>query len=171
MVGFTDDRTLHVLRSIPMNQLRDLMIAASEYDVPRLLAQWRWLVPETATPLFISALGDWVFGHPDGSLWVLSVLEGSYGEVARNAAEYNTFNKQAEWLEKTFIAGWQVIAAGHSMQPSRDECLGWKLHPLLGGKFEIGNLQLFSMAVYQSLMGQLHRQLQQRSALTPQKKS
>jgi hypothetical protein len=154
-----------------MDQLRPLMIEASEYDVSPLLAEWRWLVPESATPLFISAFGDWVFGHPDGSLWALSVLEGSYGTVAQNAAEYNTLNKSTEWLEKTFIAGWQVIAAGNGMQPDKDQCLGWKLHPLLGGKFEVANLQLFSMLVYQSLMGQLHRQLQQRSAPPPKKKS
>jgi hypothetical protein len=40
----------------------------STYDVPRLLSEWHWLVPETATPLFISALGDWVFGHPEKML-------------------------------------------------------------------------------------------------------
>ena len=154
-----------------MNQMRALMIDASQYDTSRLLAEWRWLVPETATPLFISAFGDWVFGHPDGSLWALSVLEGSYDQVAKNAAEYNTLNKSAEWLEKTFIAGWQVIAAGHGMQPGKDECLGWKVHPLLGGKFEVANLQLFSMLVYQSIMGQLHRQLQQRPAPPPKRKS
>jgi hypothetical protein len=153
-----------------MDQLRPLMIRASEYDAAQLLSEWRWLVPETATPLFISAFGDWVFGHPDGSLWMLSVLEGTYGEVAKDAAEYNTLNKSVEWLEKTFIAGWLVIAAGNGMEPGKDQCLGWKLHPLLGGQFEVANLQLFSMAVYQSLMGQLHRQLQQRSAPPPRKK-
>lgn len=88
-------------------------------------------------------------------------LKGTYEQVARNAAEYNTLNKSAEWLDKTFIAGWQPIAAGHGLEPKQDECLGWKVHPLIGGKFEVANLQLFSMRVYQSLMGQLHRQLQQ----------
>ncbi len=154
-----------------MNPLRALMLDASEFEVSRLLAEWRWLVPKTATPLFISAFGDWVLGHPDGSLWVLSVLQGEYLPVAMNASEYNALKNSAEWLEKTFIAGWQVIAAGHGLQPGKNACLGWKLHPLLGGKFEVANLQIFSMAVYQSLMGQLHRQLQQRSNPTPKKKS
>jgi hypothetical protein len=143
-----------------MQPLRALMIHASEYDVPRLLADWRWIVPATATPLFISAFGDWVFGHPDGSLWRLGLLEGNYTQVARDSAEYNTLNKSAEWLEETFLAAWQVIAAGHGMQPSKDQCIGWTVHPALGGKFEVANLQLFDMAVYQCLMGQLHRQLQ-----------
>ena len=146
-----------------MSELRPFMIEASRYETPRLLAEWRWLVPSTDTPLFISVFGDWVFGHSDDSLWVLSVLEGTYSRVAHNAAEYNTLNKSADWLDKTFIAGWQPIAAGHGLLPNKDECLGWKVHPLIGGKLEAANLQVFSMLVYQSIMGQLHRQLQQRA--------
>jgi len=136
------------------------MVEAGKYEVDDFLREWSWLVPPDGTPLFISAFGDWVFGKPDGSLWVLSVLEGTYLQVARNSNEYNTFNKSADWLEKTFIAGWLPIAAGNGLEPQLDECLGWKLHPLLGGKLEVANLQLFSMPLYQSLMGQLHRQFQ-----------
>jgi len=149
--------------------MRALKIDAGKYETSSLLAEWGWLVPKNQTPLFISAFGDWVFGHPDGSLWLLSVLEGTYQRIAQNSTEYNTLNKSREWLEKTFIAGWQVIAAEHGLEPGKDECLGWKLHPLLGGKFETANLQIFSMAVYQSLMGQLHRQLQARTQ-KPKKK-
>ena len=154
-----------------MTALRPLMIDASKYNTSQLLSEWRWLVPLTDTPLFISAFGDWVFGHSDGSLWVLSVLEGTYERVATNSAEYNALNKSTEWLEKTFIAGWLPIAAGHGLEPKAEECLGWQLHPLLGGKFEVGNLKIFSMAVYQSLMGQLHRQLQRQDSSSPKKKS
>ena len=137
------------------------MIAVAQYDCAALLVDWSWRVPPADTPLFISAFGDWVFGNPDGSLWVLSVLEGDYTQVARNAQEYNTLNKSSEWLDQIFIAGWLAIAAGHGLIPGKDQCLGWRVHPRVGGKFESSNLQLFDMVVYQSLMGQLHRQLQQ----------
>jgi hypothetical protein len=141
-------------------QMRALMIHASEYDVQRLLCDWHWIVPVAATPLFLSAFGDWVFAHPDGSLWMLSVLEGTYSQIARDATEYNTLNKSTRWLESTFIANWQAVAARDGMQPGKDECLGWKVHPLMGGEFDVANMQIFSMAVYQKLMGQMHRQLQ-----------
>jgi hypothetical protein len=142
----------------PSEQLmRPLMVDVAEYDVPRLLTEWQWLLPTTDTPLFVSALGDWVFGAPDGSLWCLSVLEGDYRQIASDARQYNTLNKSAEWLDQTFLASWQEIALRHGLDPTIHECLGWKLHPLLGGKFEVDNLKVFSMVVYQSLMGQLHR--------------
>jgi hypothetical protein len=90
------------------------------------------------------------------------VLDGDYFMVAKNATEYNTLNKSSDWLDETFIASWLSIAATHDLNPSKDECLGWKIHPLLGGKFEVANLQVFSMVVYQSIMGQLHRQMRER---------
>ena len=39
------------------------------------------------------------------------------------------------------------------------QCLGWKVHPIIGGALDKTNLQLFSVHMYQSLMGQLFRQL------------
>ena len=147
-----------------MAELRPLMIEAARFDVAALRTEWQWLVPSTDIPLFISAFGDWVFGSPNGSLWVLSVLDGSYTQVARNAREYNTLNKSSEWIEQTFGAGWLPIAARQGLVPEEHQCLGWRVHPLLGGKFESANLQVFSMLVYQSVMGQLHQQHQQRQA-------
>lgn len=148
------------------------MSGVSGHDVPSLLTEWKWLVPESDTPLFISAFGDWVFGNPDGSLWVLSVLEGSYEQVAKNGDEYNSLNKSEKWLNQIFIAEWLPIAIENGLIPSQTECIGWRLHPLLGGKFEVANLQIFSMLVYQTIMGQLHRQLRERQPQqpTPEKK-
>ena len=128
-----------------------------------LLASWRWLVPTLATPLFITVFGDWVFGAPDGSLWALSVLEGTYWQIAESSGDYNRLKTSFEWLGETFIAGWQEIAHRHGLVPGVDECIGWKVHPMLGGAFEKENLQIFSMSAYQRLMGQLHQEIAARS--------
>jgi len=146
--------------------IRPLMYEASHYDIPRLLAEWHWLVPPEHTPLYISAFGDWVLSAPDGSVWVLCTLDGDYFMAAKNAAEYNTLKKSSDWLDETFIAGWLGIATSHGLNPAKDECLGWKIHPTLGGKFEVSNLQVFGMLVYQSIMGQLHRQIRERQPST-----
>jgi hypothetical protein len=150
---------------------RPFIVDIENTNTSSLLAEWRWLVPETETPLLLSALGDWVFGARDGSFWLLSALEGSYSKIAESSVEFNQLYKSQEWVEETFLVSWFEIALGNEIKPSESECVGWKVHPLLGGKFEVANLQLFSMLVYQSLMGQLHRQLQQRPAVPAEKKS
>ncbi|MEO1350917.1 MAG: T6SS immunity protein Tdi1 domain-containing protein [Cyanobacteria bacterium J06635_15] len=136
------------------------MTKPSEQAIQDCLPYWSWLVPTDATPLFLSAFGDWVFGHPDGSLFVLSLLEGAYEKVANNADEFNQLNKSSEWREEIFIAGWFPIALENGIVPDLNECIGWKNHPILGGEFSVDNLQIFDMHVYQSLMSQLHAQLQ-----------
>ena len=140
--------------------LPPFMVAAESFDVEDLLVPWRWLVPPEATPLFVSVFGDWVFGASDGSLWALSLLEGTYSQIASSGAEYNRLKSSFEWLDNTFMAGWQEIAHRHGLVPAVDECIGWRVHPALGGPFAKENLEVFSMRVYQHLMGQLHQQLQ-----------
>jgi hypothetical protein len=138
---------------------RAFMLPAERYDVPRLLHDWQWLLPPHQTELFVTVLGDWIFGAPDGSLWCLSALEGTYTQVAANSAEYNRFRQSAQWMNATFNADWQLIGERHGLRPNDAQCLGWRLHPRIGGTFTPANLQVFDMAAYQGLMGQLHRQL------------
>ena len=53
-----------------------------------------------------------------------------------------------------------VIAIENGIKPSEFECIGWKIHPMIGGEFSVDNLQVFDMQVYQSLMSQLHARIQ-----------
>jgi Domain of unknown function (DUF1851) len=138
---------------------RSLLVEANQYETASLLSEWEWLVPNDATPIYLSAMGDWVFGQSNGSLWFLSVLDGAYYQVADNAKTFNELNKSEEWINETFLADWLQIALIKGLTPNLNECLGWKTHPILGGKFEVNNLQIFSMLVYQSIMGQLFRQI------------
>jgi hypothetical protein len=52
-----------------------------------------------------------------------------------------------------------VIARAHNLVPGKDECLAWISPPALGGPFEVSNLRVSSMLVWQTLMGQLHEAL------------
>jgi hypothetical protein len=145
---------------MPETPLPEFMMSTDDVDTESLLLPWRWLVPPSVTPLFLSVFGDWVFGAPDGSIWALSVLEGQFWRIATNSAEYNRLKSSFEWLDENFVAGWQQIAHRHGLVPTQNQCIGWKVHPILGGPFEPANLQLFDTLAYQHLMGQLHRQLQ-----------
>ncbi|MCF2858403.1 DUF1851 domain-containing protein [Pseudoalteromonas sp. SMS1] len=132
----------------------------STAEITVLLPQWSWLVPTDSTALFLTAFGDWVFGNPNGSLSVLSVLEGTFEQVASSGQEFNQLNKSPEWCCETFLSDWYSLAMTNGIVPSEGECIGWKVHPIVGGEFSVSNLQIFSMDVYQSLMAQLHAKVQ-----------
>jgi hypothetical protein len=140
-------------------RMRDLAISCADLDWRPLLVEWDWLVPPDHTPLLIGAFGDWVIGAPDGSHWSLDLLEGQYTRIAANSAEFNVAKRDEENLNLWFSADWVTIASERGIIPATTECLGWKVHPRLGGPFAVENIQIFSLRVYQALMGQLHRQL------------
>jgi Domain of unknown function (DUF1851) len=148
---------------VESDEPRPFMIEAAYYNTEGLLEDWRWLVPPTETPLLLSAMGDWVFGRPDGAIAKLDILEGRYDTITRNSNEFNSLKRSEKWLEKNFSSAWVIIARVNGLVPTRDQCLGWKIPPILGGKFSVTNLALVPMAVYQTIQGQLHRQIQGRT--------
>jgi hypothetical protein len=91
-------------------------------------------------------------------------------QIATNSEQYNAMKTSTEWLNEDCCPDWQPVAAGNGMLPDEAECLGWRAHPYLGGEMEIENLQVSSILVYQSLMGQLHRQLSARQPASLTKK-
>lgn len=143
--------------------MRALALSCADIDCALLLKDWNWLVPDGHRPLMIGAFGDWIMGAPDSSLWSLELLEGTYTRIAENPEAFNHAKLDPDNLNLWFMAEWVEIADRHGLVPSADECLGWKIHPILGGPFEAKNIEVFALIVYQSIMGQMFRQLHQAS--------
>ena len=138
---------------------RALAISCDDMDCSRLLNEWRWLVPEDAVPLMIGIFGDWIFSTPDGSHWHLDLLEGQFQRIAKDSNDFNAKKNVKQNRENWFGSNWADIALELGMIPDDDECLGWKIAPVLGGSFSVDNIQVFTLVVYQSCNGQLFHQL------------
>lgn len=142
-------------RVLPLN------IELSNLNLADLLAEWRWVVPADYTAIQMTKFGDWFFADPVGRVFLLDLIEGNLCQVASSVAEYNqlknTSDKQTDW----FLDGLVFRCDSEGLQLHEGECYGWKIHPMIGGKFEFANIQIFSLRVYQPLMGQLLRQWNQ----------
>ncbi len=145
--------------------MRGLAISCEGLDYERLLLDWRWLVPPSMTPLMVGIFGDWVFGAPDETIWHLSLLDCRFVQVAMNAEEFNKLKQQDQHRDEWFGAEWADIAIENGLVPKHDECLGWKTAPVLGGAFNVDNIQVFSLFIYQSIQGQIFRQLSHESGV------
>ena len=128
-----------------------------------MLEEWRWRVPRDLTPLFLTMLGDWIFGAPDGSIWALSLLEGDLRRLAASGVEYNRLKNDRGWLDAELQFGWYEIALNNGLVPNAEQCVGWTVAPILGGPLERSNLKLYSMRVYQLITAQLMRQVVSRA--------
>jgi len=100
----------------------------------------------------MTKFGDWVFVDPTGRVSFLNLLDGNLCQVASSVAEYNqlkgTPDKQSNW----FLDGLVFRCDSEGLLLRKGECYGWKVHPMIGGKFEFANIQTFSLRVYQALM-------------------
>ena len=67
--------------------------------------------------------------------------------------------KWQRYSDERFGIDWADIALQNNLRPNQDKCLGWKALPLLGGLFSIENMKVYPQVVYQSINGQLFRQL------------
>src|SRR5436190_7028096 len=152
---------------MPMDWNRDhidLTISFDGPDADRLLADWRWLVPQNFQPLHLTKFGHWFLSSPDGRIHHLNLIEGNLLQVAKSRQQFDAMKDDEqirnEWFQAAFV--FQCKAEGLSLKPG--ECFGWRVHPMVGGRLELANIQAFPLAAYQSLIAQL---LQPRLNLTP----
>lgn len=139
--------------------MREIAIDCEGLDWKPLLSDWRWLVPADHVPMLLGAFGDWIIAGPDGTVWNLDLLEGRYERIAADASQFHEAAAEEANMNRWLTADWATMAFERGLFPERDECLGWKIHPILGGPFSIENIEVFRLTVYQSLMAQMHRQI------------
>lgn len=139
--------------------MRDLAISCASLDCASYLDEWRWLVPDHMEPLMIGVFGDWVFGAPDASHWHLDLLEGRFHKIANDSEDFNVKMEQSFYRNEWFGEDWANIAISSGLVPKQDECIGWKIAPILGGDFNLENIQLFPMSVYQLVTAGLFRHI------------
>ncbi len=140
----------------------ELAIACDDIDCSDLLKEWRWIVPDTVTPIQMGIFGDWIFFAPSGSIWHLSALDGVYAQVAASADEFNSKSQDADFLNEIYQAEWASIAIESGLLPDDNQCLGWKVAPLIGGPQSLDNIRIFDRLQFNTIHGQVFRQMLRR---------
>jgi hypothetical protein len=139
---------------------KELFVSLDGLNIEQLLAEWRWLVPETMKPLWLNSFGDWMLEAPDGQIHFLDLLEGAFNCIAPSKRILHEMLQEEENRNRWLMAEWFQICNERRLFLARGQCYGWKVAPIIGGKLEFLNIQVFDIAVYECIMGQVHRQVQ-----------
>jgi hypothetical protein len=138
----------------------DLLIENAARDYRVLLEDWSWLLKEPFHVIAGNKFGDWFIQRPDGSVEILDSLDGTLRPLAPTPAEFrrliNTQEKQEEWLLSHLV----FTLHEKRMIPADGQCYAFRVPPILGGKVEADNVEVMDLAVWVSVCGQLHRQVQ-----------
>lgn len=138
---------------------RELATPCEGMACDRLLAPWRWLVPGDMPPVMIGIFGDWVFGARDGSFWHLDLLESRLHKIATDAHDFAARKDTPQNRDAWFRADWADVALSSGLVPNTNECLGWKVAPILGGAFALDNIGVVPLATDQTATAALFQHI------------
>lgn len=135
-----------------------LLRRVDELDTDRLLADWRWLVSPDYQPFCMTLFGDWFFLGPDQAVHMLDLISGELREVGSTRADFLAALEDKATREDWLMDELAELCLERGLVPGPQECLALKIPPRIGGAIAFSNLQVLDLLVYQSIMGQLHRQ-------------
>ncbi len=138
--------------------ISDYLIDQSGKDWPELLSGWSDALPVTFNVWLVNRFGDVFAVYEDGSVHMLDVGIGSVERVADSRSHFadrlDIDDNANNWLLIEFVD--DCIAAGLTL--TDNQCFGFKIPPLLGGEYSVGNVVPTDLSVHYSLLADIWRQ-------------
>jgi hypothetical protein len=124
-----------------------------------LLDDWKWLLKKPHTLVAMNNFGDMFLRDEHEQVYFLNIAFGNLAKVANSTAELQQLlpvkENQFQWFHTDLLT--QLEQAGLTL--SSGQCFCVKKPPVLGGKWELSNIEVGPIAVHVSLMGQIHQQV------------
>lgn len=124
-------------------------------DCDGLLSDWRWLVPEELRPFCMTVFGDWFFTDDSGKVLFLDLVDGRLKEVADSKEDWLCKRDMPEHRDRWFMPALANACFDAGMVLGGGQCLGYKLPPSVGGKLELGNMEVTDIMIHESILGQI----------------
>ena len=145
----------------------ELTINPDGIDFDALLEDWRWLVPESMSPVLLSALGDLFLVDQDNTVHWLDAGSGTLTQVADSPQVFQTMMQQPEHANEWFLPQLigDLIESGAVLKPG--QCYSCDVPPGLGGEFNLENVKPSDLLVHFSMTGQIFFQTKDLPPGTP----
>jgi hypothetical protein len=138
--------------------IHDYLIDQSKKDWANLLLGYAEVLPSSFTVWMVNRLGDVIAVFEDGSVHLLDTGNCIISRVASSRDEFCTLIDLDDNAE-----GWLMISIvdqcrESGMHLSENQCYGFKVPPILGGKYEIENMEPTDLSVHYSFLADIYRQ-------------
>jgi hypothetical protein len=140
--------------------LKELTVNFSHLDRSSLLTDWQWLIEEHRLPILITAMGNaFVQDTRDGAVSVLDPGEGKMREVAASVEAFQGLLSDREFVFSEFMVDDFISLQKAGKLLAQGQVFGYIKPPVLGGGFDVANLESTDIEIHFSLSGQIHRQV------------
>lgn len=158
----------------------DLTVSFAHLDRQSLMSDWRWLIdssqslisrwvkPSSKPPILLTASGNaFLQNSGDGSVYFLDTVDGTLEKTSSSSDEFRSQLQELTFVKRYFSV--DLIGAlrnsGTSLPPRK--IYSFKVPPVLGGTFEVENVEATDIEVHFSISGQIHRQVAKTPAGAP----
>lgn len=122
-------------------------------DQDEILSCWRWCIPIVKSVILVSCLGDLFLTGEDNAVYWLHTDCGKLTRVAETLDAFLEFLNDEEkvdiWFLPEFIS--KLIEAGKILK--ENEVYSYKVLPVLGGEYNIDNIEPTDISVHFALSG------------------
>ena len=136
---------------------KQLAIVPSAAALAELREHWGWLLSDQTEVFMASAMGD-VFLEGEGSaIFWLDTGRGKLEMIAQSREGFmaELRAKADDWFLAFLVD--ELLEAGVVLDS--DQCYGYKLLPVLGGKYEVSNVAPMSAGAWYGFSGYVHEQI------------
>ncbi|EGF93159.1 hypothetical protein ABI_16000 [Asticcacaulis biprosthecium C19] len=141
-----------------MSDINDYLIDQAGKDWGDLLSGWRQALPGDFTLWMVNRFGDLILVFEDGTVHFLDVGMGQIGQIAESREHLfeviDQGDNAANWLMMPLVDACR--AAGMTLSP--EQCYGYKTPPLLGGTYDLDNIELTDLSVHYALLADMWQQ-------------
>jgi len=138
--------------------VHDYLLDQSGKDWAELLSGYADVLPRSFTVWLVNRFGDVFVAFDDGTIHMLDVGNCLITEIAGSRDEFATLidldDNANHWLMIPLVD--QCVAAGMFLRDS--QCYGFKVPPILGGAYELKNIEPTDLSVHYSFLSDIYRQ-------------
>lgn len=139
--------------------IQDYLIDQHDFDWPKLLETWTWLLPNELTVWLVNRYAELFLVFPDGTVHWLETDMGSCTKVAESRDDFATKidhdDNANDWLMIPLVD--RCVAAGLTL--GSEQCYGFKQLTILGGDYTVENTGILHIGDYLGSRGSIHEQL------------
>ena len=110
-----------------------------QLDVERLLAEWRWLCPQSLSLLARNMFGDLFLRDASGQIFRLQIDIGKFDKVADSEDQFFELVQTEQKSEEWFATIDERTAASKGLAPSAEQCIAFSIPTVLAAKTDRPN--------------------------------
>jgi hypothetical protein len=132
------------------------------------LESWTWIDEALGTlvPKLATAFGDVFLEGADGALWFLDTAEGTLVRTWPGGDAFMSALDTPEVQDRYLMAPLALAAEAAGLVAGESEVLCFTVPPILGGQFEVSNVDVADFEMTVNIAGQIHEQVRGTAAGT-----